>query len=180
MFNSPLFLGFFLFAALALPVSAANVNVVVVETGVSGAENTTTGAFEASSLWENSFLDVFFEAGHIVSNSPVLRLGHLGAKDFPGRESPNKEFPPELDIELEDAVAGGAEFFIIALLAYPPGAVDRRAKPEQVSLRIYTTRPYGFVYEGSSSLGAQAQPETEAERAKRLIRGLIPHLKDEV
>jgi hypothetical protein len=175
MFNPRLFSGFFLFAALALPLSAANVNVVVVETGVSGAENTTAGVFEASSLWENSFLDVFFEAGHIVSNSPVLHLGHLGAKDFPGKETANKEFPPELSIELEDARTGGADFFIIALLAYPPGNVDRRAKPEQVSLRVYTTRPYGFVYEGNSSLGA-APPETEGERAKRLIRGLIPHL----
>jgi hypothetical protein len=180
MFNLRMFSGFFLFAALALPVSAANLNVVVVETGVSGAENITIGAFEASSLWENSFLDVFFEAGHIVSNSPVLRLARLGAKDFPGKESPNKEFPPEMSIELEDAAAGGADFFIIALLAYPPGTVDRRAKPEQVSLRVYKARPYSFVYEGNKSLGAPVQPEAEGEQAKRLIRGLIPHLKDEV
>jgi hypothetical protein len=172
------FLGFFLFAALALPAFAATLNVVVVETG--GGGNSTADFFESSSLWEGSFLDVFFEAGYIVSNSPVLHLDQIRAGDFPGKETPDKAFPPELDIELEDATAGGADFLIIALLTYPTGAVDRRVKPEQVSLRIYKIRPYGFVYEGSQSPGAgvPAQPETESERAKRLIRGLIPHLKD--
>jgi hypothetical protein len=176
------FSGLFLFfIALALPLSAANLNFVVVETGAPGDSSgeVTNGTFSASSLWEDSFLDVFFEAGHIISNAPVLRMDKLG-NDFPGQENPHKAFPQELNVELEDAEAGGADFFILALLAYPPGSADRKTKPERVSLRVYKTRPFGLVYEGNSALAPAQRQEDEGERAKRLIRGLIPHLKDEV
>jgi hypothetical protein len=151
------------------------------------------GTFESSSLWETSLFDVFFEAGHIVSNSPILRMN--GGADFPGKESPHKEFPPEVRVDLEEAAASRADYFILALLAYPAEAAGRTAKPERVSLRIYSAvqdgipGEYRFVYEGTSALEAASGGNTtagrrsappvraEEEQAKRLIRGLIPHLK---
>jgi hypothetical protein len=167
--------GLVLLAALTSPVSAVTLSFLVVESGFSGDPTALpAGSFESSSLWENSLLDIFFEAGHIVSNSPILRLPAMSAKDFPGKESPAKEFPPELRLELNDAIEGGADYFILALLTFPPGAATQDIRPERVSLRVYATRPYRFVYEGNGAF----PPNEEGERIKGLIRGLIPHLKD--
>jgi hypothetical protein len=203
LFGAALLLG-----ALGAPLSAANLSFLVVETGSGGGGSPVAAPaglappFESSSLWETSLFDVFFEAGHIVSNFPILPMRDSSGADFPGREAPHKEFPRELGPDLRDAAAGGADFFILVLLDYPAEAVERTAKPGQVSLRVYSAAPasrgrgaqgYRFVYEGTSSLRAEGgapgggaglanQPSAparvgeEAEQAKGLIRGLIPHL----
>jgi hypothetical protein len=171
--SRPLALLFLLAALTTARVSAVTLSFLVVESGCSG-EALPAGSFKSSSLWENNLLDIFFEAGHIVSNSPILRLPAISAKDFPGKESPNKAFPPEVRLELDDAAAGGADYFILALLTFPPEAAARDVTPEQVSLRVYSTRPYRFVYEGNGAF----PPDEEGERVRGLIRGLIPHLKD--
>jgi hypothetical protein len=152
---------------------------------------------------------MFFEAGHIVSNSPILRLAGLSAADFPGGDGPARGFPREIQPELEAAALGGVDYLILALLVYPRGTTDPRVKPEEVNLRIYSFRsgegssaggsveegPFTcrFVYEDSSLLNPsqEAPPERagnrltgpgggemERDRAKRLIRGLVPHIKD--
>jgi hypothetical protein len=185
-----IFLGFFLFVILNTPVSAAGLYILVAETGAGAGEGRFSQndpgqsvGFDSSFLWESCLMEIFFEAGHIVSNSPVLGLGP--SINIPGRESPGIEFPGELRADLTEARSGMADYFILALLHYPAGA-DKKTKPEQVSLRIYGLEPYRFVYEETGSLvpaagGGSAvptRPVNEAEQARRLIRGLIPHLKD--
>jgi hypothetical protein len=209
-FTAPL--GLLFFTVLGRPLSSATLNFLVVETGPVRESSSGEGLlpvspvpFESSALWETCLLDVFFEAGHVVSNSPILRLAGTGAADFPGRNSaggefPGGEFPREIRPELEEAIQGGADYLILVLLFYHPEA-DPRTKPETVNLRIYSLRSGGggdrafkgfsFVYEGSASLGNSrenrqegaenrrpAGGEVERDRAKRLIRGLIPHIKD--
>ncbi|MDR1443389.1 MAG: hypothetical protein LBI94_00760 [Treponema sp.] len=136
--------------------------------------------FDSSLLWESCLMDVFFEAGHIVSNSPVLGLGRSGGMNIPGRESPGMEFPGELQKDLAEARSGLADYFILVLLSYP--AADRKTKPEQVDVRIYGLEPYRFVYEETGFLApaaaAPARPVNETEQAKRFIRLLIPRIKD--
>jgi hypothetical protein len=187
-----LFLGVLL--VMAWPVSPATLNFMVVETGFGQEGVPFTGNFESSVLWETCLFDVFFEAGHVVSNSPILPLAGLSAADFPGNQSPAKEFPGQLWPELENAILGGADYLVFALLSYPRGAADLRAKPEGVSLRIYAVNPAGglagcrFVYEGAALLETleqagnrsrnSARGDAEAEGAKRLIRGLVPYIRD--
>ncbi|MDR1971118.1 MAG: hypothetical protein LBQ46_04280 [Treponema sp.] len=187
------------------PVSAATVGFLVLETGEkpeisaelspevtpANSPEVSPGSFESSALWETCLLDVFFEAGHVVSNSPILRLARISGADLPGKAAPEGEFPRELGPELEDAALGGVDYLILALLSYPQGETDPKAKPKEVSLRVYrslpggrTEGPYRFVYEGFSPLGyagpqpGASSPQGEADQAKRLIRGLIPHIKD--
>ena len=52
-------------------------------------------------LWESGLMDVFFEAGHIVSNAPALRLDRKPAEAFPEAARP----------ELNEAIAGGGGVF---------------------------------------------------------------------
>ncbi|MDR2747814.1 MAG: hypothetical protein LBB77_10270 [Treponema sp.] len=199
------------FTVLIWPLSSATLNFLVAETVPAG-----EGAFgdfqsfESSVLWEACLLDVFFEAGHIVSNSPILRLSGLGAADFPGKNSPAGEFPREIRPKLEEAALGGVDYLVLVLLSYPRGAAGPKTRPEEVNLRIYSFTSgegfsrggpvegnlpgaWGFVYEGGAPLdpfresppggseNGQTGPaggEIERDRAKRLIRGLVPHIKD--
>ncbi|MDR2376718.1 MAG: hypothetical protein LBD96_09815 [Treponema sp.] len=174
------FLGFFFLAVLNVPVFAANLYILVVETG-GGADEASPerqeAEFESSLLWETCLLDVFFEVGHVVTNSPAMRLG--GVDGVKG-ELPSAEFPRELEAELAEARSGGADYVVLALLVYP-AAADRNTKPERVILRVYRPEPYRFVCEETASLAgrnAGVQTENETEQVKRLIRGLIPHIKD--
>jgi hypothetical protein len=197
MFNTAGVLGGFLFfAVLAQPVSPATVSFLVLETGPGGetsAARVSSAVYESSILWETCLLDVFFEAGHVVSNSPSLHFAGKSAADFPDRENPGREFPREIRPELEEAILGGVDYFVLALLSYSPLAADAKAKPEEVNLRIYSFKSagaaggWGFAYGAAAPLGSPAggsraqapsRAEPEREQAKRLIRGLIPHIKD--
>jgi hypothetical protein len=201
---------FLFFAALAWPLSSATVNFLVVETVPPGEDSPGEGAppFESSALWEACLLDVFFEAGHVVSNSPILRLDGLRAADLPGKNGAGGEFPREIRPELEGAALGGAEYFVLVLLTYQPGAADTKAQPGEADLRVYSLGAgtgssgektfaggYRFVYGGGALLNSPRETppggagpgnrltgpaggEIESDRAKRLIRGLIPRIKD--
>ena len=210
-------LGFLFFAALIRPLPSATLNFMVVETGPprespSGDGPLSPAVFESSALWEDCLLDLFFEAGHIVSNSPILRLAGLSAADFPGSNKPVGNFPQGILPEMEAAALGGADYLILVLLVYPPGAAGPKAKPEEVNLMVYSFRagegpspgpeegPFTcrLVYEGGAPLnpspeappegagnrqggpagGEEGGKEIERDRAKRLIRGLVPHIKD--
>jgi hypothetical protein len=151
---------------LISPVFAANISFLVIETGIREGSPVN----EASSLWETGLLDVFFDAGHIVSNAPIMSLN----------KSQNKEIPDEARGNLEEAIQGGADFFILALLDYQ-GAVAvnvPKIKPRTVSLRLFRTKPYKFLYEQFYSAQAQTPGNDELTNAKGAARLIIPHLGD--
>jgi hypothetical protein len=150
------------FAALPLP--AATVSFLVVETGLP--RETEQNVY--SGLWESGLLDVFFEAGHIVSNAPVKRLD----------TKPRSPLPGEFRGDLNDAAEGGAEYFILALLDYPPAAVNEIPKPQNISLKIFRIRPYKLLYEQGYSEKGSANIDEEFTTIKQSIRGLVPHLAD--
>jgi hypothetical protein len=91
---------------------------------------------------------------------------------------------------MEAAVLGGADYLILVLLSYPPGAADPKAKPEAVSFRVFSVDPAGglagcrLVYEGGAPLeaperagGNPPQGGAEAGQARGLIQGLVPHIR---
>ncbi|GHT93964.1 hypothetical protein FACS1894140_6990 [Spirochaetia bacterium] len=135
---------------------------LVIETGL----REDGKANEYSNLWENGLLDVFFEEGHIVSNSPMLRLA----------ERPQGEFPSEALEDLSGAVNGGADYLILVMLDFPVLTGERKAKPGDISLRLYQTRPYRFLYEEHYAGGNNNNMNDEFVRVKQTIRRLLPHL----
>ena len=155
-----------LWLLLVSPVFAATISILVIETGV----REGGAVHESSNLWETGLLDVFFDAGHIVSNAPIMRLN----------KSPDKEIPDEARGNLEEAVQGGADFFILVLLDYQgaAAAVPPKIKPQGVSLRLFRTRPYKFLYEQVYSDEAQTPGNDELTKAKGAARLIIPHLGD--
>ncbi|GHU92305.1 hypothetical protein FACS189479_00820 [Spirochaetia bacterium] len=153
------------FAAMALPLQGATVSFLVMETGL----REDAKANEYSSLWENSLMEVFFEEGHIVSNSPVLRIDQktkAAAED--------REFPNEASADLGEARDGGVDYFVLATLDFPAG--DGKT-PGDISIRLYKTRPYQFLYEERYAGKSSSNKNDEFARIKQTVRRLLPHLK---
>jgi hypothetical protein len=160
--------GFFLslvFGTLfMLPLEAATVSFLVIEAGLPE----EAGPSQYSGLWESGLLDVFFEAGHIVSNAPILRLEKM----------PGELFPGEALEDLHEAVEGGMDFFIIALLDYgSPRDADLR-RPEKIFLRLFSAVSQKLIYEQLYTDKTSRTPGEEFSSLKQAAWGLVPHLND--
>jgi hypothetical protein len=151
---------------LSVPLSAATVSFLVIETGLWEGE----GRNEFSTLWETSLMDVFFESGHIVSNAPIMRLP----------VNPEGEFPEEARGDLEEAKKGGMEFFILALLDYAGSSGTGVQRPPRiVSLRLFRVDPYGLLFEQRYTGAVTASANEEFLNAKKAAQTIIPHLWDQ-
>jgi hypothetical protein len=154
-----LFLPLALVLFAVLPLAAANVSFLIIETGLSP----ESGSNQHSGLWESGLLDVFFDSGHIVSNAPIMRLDY----------EPEERFPEEARYELEDALRGGVEYFILAILEYQRGG---SFGPRNVSLRLFKTRPLAMIYETSYADTKSTNLKEEFDNLKQAARGLVPRL----
>ncbi|MDR3124088.1 MAG: hypothetical protein LBU16_09975 [Treponema sp.] len=154
--------------ALALAVGAhgATVSFVVIETGI----REEIPAVDSSRLWEQALLDVFFNAGHIVSNAPILRVA----------EKPRKNLPDEARALLEEALEGGAEFFVVAALDYqPPSQAETELQPRSISLRLFKTAPYRFLYSREyTAHDLRLAGKDEIGNAMNVVRAIATHLRD--
>lgn len=104
-------------AAAVWPLYPATVSFLVIEAGLPE----EFPASQHSRMWENGLMDVFFEMGHIVSNSPIMRLPYI----------PEEGFPDEAERDFESAQEGGMEYFLIAVVNHP--------SPHHVTLRLFRT-----------------------------------------
>ena len=136
---------------------ASMVSFCVVETGVP--ENVDER--RQSLFWENAFMDVFFDAGYIISNAPILRLG--------GR--PSGEIIREFDVtELRRA---GIDFMIIARLDY-----NADLTLSDVSFFVYKVTPENKIYERQLDTMPPKNEKDEYTFMKSIARGLIRYIND--
>jgi len=103
----------FAFAVAVPGLHAANVSLLVVETGVPG----EGAAGRRAAAWEDGLLDAFFEAGHIVSGAPTIRVADSPADDG---------LPPEVEERRIEAELGGMEYFLLATVDHASGEVSLR------------------------------------------------------
>jgi hypothetical protein len=164
MVNRGFLAGLLIWGFAAFPLSAAMVSFLVIETGLPEECPASTW----SSLWENGLLDVFFEEGHIVSNAPIRRLDGI----------PQGMLPDEARGDLDEAVEGGAEYFILALLEYPTPAGQEIRRPRTISLRVFRASPYRFIHEQRYAEAALPTMNEEFKSIKQSVRGLVPYLFD--
>ena len=149
----------FLSVFFVFRIQAANVSFLVIETGLSF----EAGANQHSELWESGLFDVFFEAGHIASNAPVLRI----------EANPKGEFPQEALDDLKEATDGGAEYFIIVLLDY-----DASQSPQAISLQLFRIDPYEKIFEQHYTGRAFSSTREEYDNLKVVIQGVVPYLNN--
>jgi hypothetical protein len=162
-----LIIGIILTVSLVVSAQGATVSFLVIETGL----QKETPVFESSRVWENALMDVFFDTGHIVSNSPILRLY---------TEDNQEGLPEQARSALEDALEGGADFFVLAMLDYqhPLKLLGKEPKPQGISLRLFRTKPFKFLYSQDYSGQTEITVNDEFINAMSAVRTIISRLND--
>ena len=143
--------GLFIGIIAAPMLCAANISVLVVESG----ENREA---QYPVLWENGLLEIFFDAGHIVTNSPKIQIAEKVIDDIPS----------EAKREFDDAKDGGMEYFLIALIDY---------SVPNVILRLFDVRSTKKVLEQKYAVTTFRNTKDEADKIKAAIRVLAAQLK---
>jgi hypothetical protein len=167
MFLKKLNIGAVLAMVTAVSVHGATVSFMVIETGIREEIPTV----DSSRLWEYALLDVFFDTGHIVCNAPILRVS----------EKPQKNLPDEARDSLNEALEGGAEFFVVAVLDYqhPSQSGTEQPQPRNISLRLFQTTPYRFLYSREyAAYEPRGDGKDEMSNAKDIARAIAAHLRD--
>ena len=141
-----------------MSLGAATVSVVVVETGLPS-EN---GCTPSASIWESGMMDVFFEAGHIVSNAPCLQV--ISASGL---------LPSEVNGDFDQARIGGADFFVLIILNHP------KDKPEgfkEVTIRVFKVSTGELLLETSVNGRVWGNGDDEFIAAKQSAGNLVSRL----
>ena len=147
--------GLLFFAVALTPVHSRTVSFLVIETGVAG----EGPASQYSTMWEDGLLDVFFEAGHIVSNSPIIRIMH----------KPGNGFPDEAERDYELAQEGSMDYFIVAVINHPA--------PHSVSLRLFRTNSHELIMEHKYTDRTYRTKKEEYDSIRNEIRVLAARVR---
>ena len=151
-----------LFVLLAFPVSASTVSFLVVETGLSDEAPNV----QYSSLWEGGLMDTFFEAGHIVTNNPILRV----------KQKPLKTLSGELKDDYDDAYLSGVDYLIICFLSY--NTQGETAIPFEMAIKVYSTTTEVPVYEQTFLAGSGTTLREEYQIAQNAGKVIASKIKD--
>jgi len=138
---------------------AAVVSVMVIETELPY----EAGENVHSILWENAFLDVLFDSGHIVCNFPVLRLD----------SKPSGDILEEASTEMEEAEKGGIDFFIAVHLNFSSAS----ATPIEISLVLYQIGTNKLITNKKMSAKKYNSEKDEFNDLKTTAKGLVSFIK---
>jgi len=140
--------------------AAYMVSFFIIETGLplEGAKN------QYSILWENTFFDVFFDAGYIVCNYPMMRLD----------SKPKMSMEKFVKDEVDEAREGGADYFLVAQLDYSGGS----SAPREVSLVLFNVSPFRLIKEQKVMQRNYKSEKEEAEDLKSIVKGIIPKINE--
>jgi len=149
-----------LLLVLVFPASASMVSFLVVETGLS--EETVS---QYGSIWEGGLMEVFFDAGHIVTNSPIARMEKRPAEDLSGY----------IGIDFYEATRGGADYFILGFLEFQ----NKDAHvPNAMVIKIYNTDTGKLIFERSFPAGTGRNMGEEFQMARDVGQDIISNIKD--
>ena len=136
------------------PLGAATVSVLVMEAG----QTRENQGGQYPILWENGLLEVFFDSGHIVSNSPTLQIA----------EKPDDDFPPEAEMDFNNAKEGGMDYFLIALIDY---------STPLVFLRLFDIKSTKMVFEQKHAVTTFRNTKDESDKIKRAASIMAAQLR---
>jgi hypothetical protein len=154
------------------PLFCANVSVLVIETGLRDGRPVFYG--EAADLWETGLMDVFFEEGHVVTNTPSIALA----------KKPEKGLNDTVQSYLAEAGEAGVDYFVLACLDYEAvriGQPSGRPKPAGIEFNLFNINLSRCVWTQYIDLERAAYPKGgELGRARNIARSLIMHLGDSI
>jgi len=156
-----LFFAVVIFVMGFMPLAAATVSVLVIETGLPP----ETGLSPSASVWESGVMDAFFDAGFIVSNAPSMQLA----------KASGSQLPPEARREFEEARLGGADLFFVVHLNY--SALDAAEQNKSVFIAVFSVSSGELIYETSMGTRSWGNPNEEFLIAKQNTGNIILRLK---
>ena len=151
-----------LFVVFTFSVSASTVSFLVVETGL----NEGISSPQYSSLWEDGLMSVFFDAGHIVTNNPILRMSKQASIDIRGTA---------IEADFVEAALGGADYVILGFLDYQ--MQGNRAVPTGINIKIYTAVSQVLVFEQNFPAGSGRNTTEENQIIQNAGRTIISQIK---
>jgi hypothetical protein len=144
---------------MVFPASASMVSFLVIETGLN--EETST---QYGSLWEGGLMAVFFDAGHIVTNSPIARM----------EKRPDEDLSGYIEVDFYEARVGGAEYFILAFLEFQK---KDAAVPTAIIIKIYSTDSEKLIFERSFPAGTGRSLGEEYQIAQNAGRVIVSNMR---
>ena len=157
--------GMLIFILCALPAGASNVTFLVMETGL----RQGSPSAQNHAVWENGLFDVFFETGHIVSNAHYLRI----------YEKPGDSLPYDAERDYIDAREGGMDYFVVAIINYTTQKGMEIPKPQNVSLRLFSTKSEQMLYEQTYTYTTTKNEREEYDSIRDAIRDFAANLIDD-
>jgi len=143
-------------AFLTVSVHANLISFYIVETGLPMESERN----RSSMLWENAFLDVFFDAGFIVTNYPMMRFA----------EKPTKNIIEAAGFDAREAMDAGVDYILIAQLDY----TNPLNGPDDVSFYVFKVVNHLVVYEKKIA-GRHYRNERDAiDELRKIVRELVP------
>jgi len=144
-----------IFVSLIFSVKAATVSFYVIEAGLSGDVDLKQSQ---SILWENAFLDVFFDEGYIITNAPIMRL---------------EKKPSDIlqVVDITEARGFGVDYMLIVLLDYK----KELPAPNEVSFYIYKVLKKEKVLEKKIPLKREYSQEDYLSM-KSIAKGFVPYI----
>jgi len=140
---------------LNISVNAATVSFYVIEAGMNEEADS-----KVSQLWETAFMDVFFEAGYIISNAPVLRLD----------KSPSNILQV---VDFKEAGVCGIDYMLVVVLNYK---IDL-PNPEEAWFYVFKVNKQEKIIERKVRL-RQTASRDDFNNMKSIARGFIPYIGD--
>ncbi|MCL2214222.1 MAG: hypothetical protein FWC06_03320 [Treponema sp.] len=143
---------------LNIACGASMVSFIVIETGLP--ENVSVN--QHSEQWENAFMDVFFDAGYIVSNAPILRIGSKPIGDLLSAAC-----------DIDEIKSLGIDFLLIAHLDYS----GEPRIPAEISLLIYKVTSDDRLLERQFPGKSYRSNREEHDDIRSIIRGFVPYIR---
>ena len=150
-----------IFFLCIFPVSASMVSFLVVETGIS--EDLPLN--QISTIWESGLMAAFFDAGHIVTDSPVTRI----------EKKPQVDLSGTIASDFSEAAGYGAEYFVLGFIEYENQG--GRAVPVGISLKLYKIDSKKLIVERNFPVGTAKSPAEEHKLAQDAGAAIISHLQ---
>jgi len=148
-----------LFLLLVFPASASMVSFMVVETGLSEEASTQYG-----SVWEGGLMQVFFDAGHIVTNYPIARM----------EKKPENDISGPIGNDFFEAAVNGAEYFVLCYLEFQNRS---RSVPNTMIIKIYDVNAEKLIFERSFPAGTGRNLNDEYQIALNTGRIVVSNIK---
>jgi hypothetical protein len=92
--------------------------------------------------------------------------------------SPEHDLPAEAERDYIDAKEGGMDLFVVAIINYPERRGTGSVKPQNVTLRLFSTRSEQMIYEQVYTDTATRNARDDYESVKSAIREFAAHIND--